>query len=405
VASPTPVTLVPDEVGLVTPLPPQQPAEGPHGFDYAFPGRPARIGVSGLGGFTVYEPRDEAGEAPAFPVPVVLLLRGACVGACSMTMTNNIMNAWRDHLAKKGNIVVFPHYQQRDEPELELANVAGALHMALRVLGEPGFVAAHPELAWESDEGAGRAQPDLGRFGIAGHSRGSQMTVKLAARIFNRGTFAAGTLIEGGATAATLGLPRPDWLLVVEPGPTSFSDFGDLAALPAAVRLVVVVGEDDTLAGEDKARVIWSSATRIPAVHRDYVRVRSHRRGPWSFAALPADGCDTPGETIALASCASTNMAWTFTPRQVQAARNVVNPAAQSGDLVADHFFPGAGSALDVYALWKISQGLVECTGADGADGGCAIDRDMGTWSDGVQVYPLCVTDDPAEDWSASCGN
>ena len=375
---------------MVTPLPPQQPDTGPHGADYPFPARPSRLGVTGLGGFTIYEPRDDAGRPPSSPAPVVLLLRGACIGTCSMNMANNIMNAWRDHLAKKGNIVVFPHYQQNDVPELELANVAGAFHMAMESLTDPGFVAAHPELTWESDPAVGHAVPDLARFGIAGHSRGSQMTSKLAARIFSGAPFGAGTLIAPGETATSLGLPAPDWLMVIEPGPTSFSDFADMAAIPKKVRLVVVVGEDDTIAGDAKARLIWSAASRVRADHRDFVRVRSDRRGPWATVAMPVEGCESLGPTVAVATCMSSNEAWAYTPRNQAEIRNVVSPAAQTGDLVADHFFPGAGSALDVHALWRISQGLIQCVT-------CPIEPRMGTWSDGVPVRELCVTDDPDE--------
>lgn len=402
-ASPTPVTVVPDEAGAVTPLPPTQPETGPHGSSYPFPGRPSRLGVSGLGGFTIYEPRDEAGNPPGGPVPLILMLRGACVGSCSMTMTNNMKNAWRDHLAKKGNIVVFPHYQLKDDPELELANVAGAMHMAIRALTEPGYVASRPDLDWESDKANGRAYPDLSRVGFVGHSRGSQMAVKLAARIYGRGGFSSGTLLPPGSSTQSLGLPRPDWLLIVEPGPTSFSDFSDLGVIPGSVRLAVVVGEDDNLAGEDKAKVVWAAASRVPDAHREYVRVRSHRRGPWALASLPAQGCDDAAERVLLAevvTCMSTGMVWNFTPRPQAEVRNVVNPAAQTGDLVADHSFPGGGSALDVFALWKISQGLVECTSSDLP---CTTDPNMGTWSDGVPVNRICITDDPDETWDASC--
>src|SRR5689334_6152473 len=82
--------------GDPSPLPPAQPTSGPAGSDYVSPGEPFVSGVDGLGGYTLYEPNPRPATAP-----LVLLLRGACVNACNMTTTNNIMNAWREHLVKK----------------------------------------------------------------------------------------------------------------------------------------------------------------------------------------------------------------------------------------------------------------------------------------------------------------
>jgi hypothetical protein len=355
-------------------FPPSQPATGPAGSDYVAPAAPFVSGVDGLGGYTLYEPNPRP-----FSAPLVLLLRGACVNACNMTTTNNIMNAWREHLVKKGNIVVFPHYQQADEPEAEEARIVGALLAAVTALGE-----------------AGRVVPDLARFGIAGHSRGSQMTVNLAAH------------------AAAHGIPTPRWLLVVEPGPTSKTDFEALGTIPDTTRLVVVVGEDDHVAGETKAKLIWDATGQIPAKRRDYVRVQSDRRSVWAAGVQPEQtpACEAAvpffkRETTNLATCASANEAWTFTPRY-NAARNQVHPAASTGDLTADHFFPGQGTATDVYALWKLSQSLVDCTSRRRAScrtalGGGPEQTDMGTWSDGRPVKPLCVTHDPGESWATTC--
>jgi hypothetical protein len=363
------------------PLPPTQPTTGPAGSDYPAPGDPFVSGVDGLGGYTLYEPNPR----PPTPVPLVLLLRGACISACNMTTTNNIMNAWREHLVKKGNVVVFPHYQQTDEPELEEARIVDALHHALADLAQPGHVT-----------------PDLDRFGIAGHSRGSQMTANLAAH------------------AVADGIPTPRWLLIVEPGPTSKTDLDGLRTIPDATRVVVVVGEDDHVAGEAKAKLVWEATSHLPPKHRDYVRVQSDRRGVWAAGVQPEQTplCETSvpyfkQETTNIATCATANEAWTFTPRY-NALRNQVHPAAATGDLTADHFFPGQGTATDVFALWKLSQALVDCTGgptpaarraacAIATGGGGSAQTDMGTWSDGVAVKPLCVTDDPNESWAASC--
>lgn len=357
----------------VQPIPPAQPASGPAGSDYPYPGDPARSGDDGLGGFTLYEPT----PTPAGSVPLVIMLRGACVGTCNMTSTNNIMNAWREHLVKKGSIVVFPHYQMSDEPDLEETRIITAIKDALALLATQGH-----------------ATPDLARLGILGHSRGSQMTLNVA------------------MLAASAGLPAPKWLLVVEPGPTSrLRD--EFTSIPPDTKVVVVVGEDDTVAGEAKAKDVWEKldAAGFASGNRDYVRVRSHRRGVWSQTG-PVQGevCEasqTAGSTVALAGCATTNTVWGFTPKY-NAVRNAQNPASSTGELVADHLMPALPDPLAVHALWKISQALVECTGGATqscayALGGAAPQRDMGTWSDGVPVHPLCMTHDPDESWEESC--
>lgn len=423
-AQSAPDHLVPEEAGALVPLPPRQPTPAgmPHDREYPYPDDPMRYGVEGLGGFTVYEPRDAGGGVPEPRLPVVVLLRGACVGPCDTDRDNDILHPWRDHLVRKGNIVVLPHYQQGDDPEFELANVAVALHLALETLQHPEAVHEHPELPWEGDDRDGdraldgpHARPDLARVGVAGHSRGSQMAVKLAARIATGQSFGRGVHLPAGATGAQLHLPRPRWLQVVQPGPTSFQDYGDADAIPPDTLVVVVVGEDDTLAGEDKARQIWGALDQVPQGNRDYVRVRSHRRGPWT-AGPPAPGCelDPVGEVseqarwyAAILSCGSNGLAWSRVPKP-PGTRNTVGPGSQTGDLTADHYFPGRGDALDVHATWKLAQALAECSGrghsCEYALGDTPEQRAMGSWSDGEPVHELCVTNTPAEPWQASCG-
>lgn len=371
-------------------LPPGQPAAGPHGADYAYASFTRDATHDGYGGFTLYLPAGPIdGGVPSHPV--VLLMRGACPTSCNQTETNNMLNTWREHLLRKGFVVVFPHYQDAngDDHLGELSRVMGALDTARSYLAESGVPV------------------DWSRFGVAGHSRGSQMTWNYTVGRANLDVLRQ----QPGFTLdpAVADLPAPAWLLVVEPGPTSnVLTNGDddaftvdlAAAFAHEPRAIIAVGEDDTLAGDAKARVLHDAlAPHLAAEHRDYVEVRSDRRGPWALAPTPVRPlCDPVTEypALVLAACLTTQQAWSLVPRYNE-ARNLENPASATGDLVADHFFPGGGNALDVWALWKLSVGLDACT----SGGDCSVVTPgpamagMGEWSDRTPVEPLCVTDDP----------
>ncbi|MGI8644529.1 MAG: hypothetical protein ACR2LS_10510, partial [Thermomicrobiales bacterium] len=74
--------------------------------------------------------------------------------------------------------------------------------------------------------------------------------------------------------------------------------------------------------------------------------------------------------------------------------------------LVADHLMPQTAGTLserdafDYLGLWKLLDGLMACAfdgeWCDAALGGTDAQRSLGSWSDGVPVAPLLVTDDPS---------
>lgn len=361
-------------------FPPGPPATGPAGTEYPFPLKPFEYGVDGLGGYAVYEPNPR----PAGPVPVLIMLRGACVytgQACdTFNRKNEIMGAWREHLVKKGNIVIFPHYQNADEPALEQQRIADALRAALQYLSQPGH-----------------AIPDVARIGMFGVSRGSQMTANVAAHWVELG----------------LGdLPHPKWLLIAQPGPTSAIDYAKLADIPPDTKVVVLVAEDDALAGETKAKLVWNGLGQIPLANRDFIRVRSDRRGVWATLRLPDPTACRAAESSGVASavvvaCATPGFLWSSVPKS-----HYANPTSMTGNVTADHFFlaGGDGWTLEIYVGRKIAQALVECTGGISSSCGYALgdtaeQRFMGTWSDGLAVKELCVTHNPAEPWDETCAH
>jgi hypothetical protein len=139
------------------------------------------------------------------------------------------------------------------------------------------------------------------------------------------------------------------------------------------MRLLVVVAEDDELAGEAGLRFgagqIWDGTPQIPLENKDYIRVRSDRFG--------------------------------------------------EPDLLADHSFSsgptpsplseGVIDAMDFFAAWKLVDAVRDCTGfgqnCEYALGDTPEQRHMGLWSNGMPVKELCVTDDPSEPFEDSCAN
>jgi pimeloyl-ACP methyl ester carboxylesterase len=181
------------------------------------------------------------------------------------------------------------------------------------------------------------ARPDLERVAAVGHSLGG------------------GLAAEYAGTAGATGLPVPAALLAAMPG-CAGCDFAVLAGIPASTRVLVVVGNEDTLAGEGIAKQIWAGLTVIPPDRRDYVRL--------------------------------------------------IGDAHGQPPLVADHFVPLTGgdvdltaNALDWYGTWKLLDALMRCSFADQdcqvALGNTPEQRFMGAWSDGVPVTEAHVTDDP----------
>ena len=150
---------------------------------------------------------------------------------------------WLWHLAKRGNVVIFPRYQ-RDEH----SNPGRARHDALAGLG-----AAFRRVAI-----------DRRSFVVAGHSAGAAMAADYA------------------AIAGQRGLPRPVAVFAVYPGrailgyPAGIPP-ADYRRIAASTRLIVLAGARDAVVGQAPARGIVAAARRVPHRDRRYVLVRDPR--------------------------------------------------------------------------------------------------------------------------------
>jgi len=315
--------------------PPGQPASGPGSSSYPYPNAPFVSGVGAVGGYTVYEPNPRPASAP-----VVVVIHGNCVFAitCDVSNVSNVikLEALMTHLAKKGNVVIFPRYQASSnvpDPTLQVQSAIDGVSAALTYL----------------ETTPGHTLPDRTRFGIWGHSRGGWIGTNMTALL------------------QAQGLPHPDYMIAMAPGESSESGIPqeNWATIPSDMKLLAVVGEDDTLAGEGQARygagIVFNETTTIGLADKDYVRMNT----------------DTLG-----------------TP-----------------DLIADHSFVDNSpvDALDYFVAWKLPDAMRDCTGYGAncsyAMGGGADQENVGTWSNGTPVKKLCVTDDTTETWTQSCAH
>ncbi|MCA1601951.1 MAG: alpha/beta hydrolase fold domain-containing protein [Acidobacteria bacterium] len=164
---------------------------------------------------------------------------------------------WIEHLVKRGNIVIYPRYQEnlRERAPNMTPAALDALRSALQIL-----------------DGRRHTKADRTKFALVGHSLGGVISANIAAR------------------AARGGLPEPRALMVVQPGDSNTSGFigrrlpgirEDYGSIPRDILLLVVVGDEDRLVGTQAARQIFQSVSHIPARNKEFVMFRSsHQRSP-----------------------------------------------------------------------------------------------------------------------------
>jgi pimeloyl-ACP methyl ester carboxylesterase len=163
---------------------------------------------------------DVAGE-----LPVVVFLHGW--GAPDPAF----YRPWLEHLARRGNAVVYPRYQDSfvEPPRQALGNVLAALRIAL---ARPGL--------------------DPSTLVAAGHSAGGALAADYA------------------ALAATADLPAPRAIFAVYPGrrlprvPRGLPEIPP-RLIPAGTRIEALASRDDVIVGTGTARAIVRGATRADA--------------------------------------------------------------------------------------------------------------------------------------------
>lgn len=300
-------------VCATAPSPPDQPASGPGGFEYVHSNVQMTRYKWGARMYWIFEPTDPKPSS----APLIVFLHGWSA------MFPVFYRAWIDHIVKRGNIVVYPRYQRGiyfGHAEFNNNAICAVKH-AIQTL-----------------QSGDQVQPELDNFAIVGHSLGGGITVNMA------------------ATAKDVGLPQPKAIMPVQPA-LPLSGFVNLQKIANTTRMLVVVGQDDTVVGDTSAKMIFYHTTRIPLDQKDFVIQISDTYGS---PALRAD-----------------HLAPLCVPYTIG---NTVN-------------------AMDYYSTWKLFDALTDYAfygiNQEYCLGNTTEQRFMGVWSDGRPVNELIITDTP----------
>jgi acetyl esterase/lipase len=206
------------------PTPPGQPSNGPGGSNYSHAGVIVhRYGLGALQ-YWIFEPTD---PKPA-TAPLIVFNHG--IGA----MVPFWYQTWINHIVKRGNIVVYPRYQQ--------TMLLGIYHFYSNA------ITAVKNAINELEQGD-HVKPELDHFAIVGHSLGGGITCDIA------------TLAESE------GVPIPKAIMPVQAG---FQQT-NLSLIPGPTLMIVIYGEDDPIAEEWREKQIYYGADKIPLENKDFV--------------------------------------------------------------------------------------------------------------------------------------
>lgn len=305
--------------------PPAQPLTGPGGSNYVHDGVIQTNSTSLFTGdgywlFEPDQPKPDSGD-------VVIFNHGWGV------YNPGPYGQWIEHLVRKGNIVIFPKYQQND----------GTFFSTYTPDAATGIIDAFDEL----HTNANSVKPRMNHIAMIGHSFGGVITANLA--------------IEYNS----YGVPKPDCFMLCEPGPgTSVGHLSTYSDMNTDYKSLIVVGDDDIIVGNTFGKMIFDS-TNISTSQKNYI----------------IQYADTPPTIEA-------------THNEPLAANNNYD-GGTIATVITAAYVTSKEDAVDYYCYWKLADALLSCTfyGADCeyAFGDTPEQRFMGNWSDGTPVTELEV--------------
>lgn len=314
-------------LGGLAQSPPTQPASGPGGSDYIHADVVMHTYDAQHDGFHIFE--------PASPVPdsanVVVFIHGLSI------VNPYLYGGWITHLVRKGNIVIYPKYQDAagSTPEADFNdNVVHAIVTALDTLELPGHV-----------------KPRTQNLAVAGHSYGGLMTSNM------------------GILAATSGFPIPKCLFVCQP----YNDSGtnvrlpDYSIMPADMNLLIMVGDNDFIVGTTFGRFLMDSTTNVSTTHKNYIIHHGDNHGSPSLGASHFEPCSKDND---------------YDTEET----NLFTIACDAGTKT---------DAVDYYGYWKLLDALLDCSfngqNCEYAFGDTPEQRGLGQWSDGQPLVEMTV--------------
>src|SRR4030042_6876716 len=127
------------------------------------------------------------------------------------------------HIVKKGNIVVYPRYQR-------------GMYIGFKNFYSNAIQAVEDALV--ELENGDHVRPELDKFAMVGHSLCGGFTAYMA------------------ADAVDAGLPIPKAIMPIQPA-VLFGNKVDLSKIPNETLILVIVGENDTVVGNDSGKIIF----------------------------------------------------------------------------------------------------------------------------------------------------
>lgn len=310
------------------PPPPLQPSDGPAGSEYPH----AEVGVisdqhSRQDGYTIFYP-----ERPKPPSAGVVVFNHGLA-----QMNPQMYGGWIMHLVRKGNIVIYPSYQEDLTLSSEFnQNAAKGILDAIARLQQSGPV-----------------QPLLDRFAIMGHSYGATISANLTLK------------------QKEYGLPEVKALLVAQGYDGLDMRLPSYAGIPSQTKLLIVVGEVDLLVGKAFGKRLMKQARVDPRFQNLITHYPDH--GMREFI--------TAGHDEPLSKCSESEC-----PGFDNGKRTFLSVAGDLADKI---------DWVDYYCYWKLSQALLDCAfegkNCQYAFGNTAEQRFMGQWGDGKAIRQLGV--------------
>lgn len=349
------------------PTPPGQPSSGPGSAQYTHGSVESHVYGTGNLEYWLFEPKSPVPES----APVVIFSHGW--GA----MNPIVYRAWINHIVRRGNIVIYPRYQESLSTKLTKlsSNAVQAVHDAFERLAQE----------------EGHVRPQLDKVAAVGHSAGGQISANIT------------------ACAASSDLPPIKAVMCVEPGkswgpPPLQIPLGDMATMPASTLLLTIAGDRDSVVRNVDARRIIKESVQVPPLNKDFVTLMSDNHGTPPLVAnhrcptAPEGNLDINSILKQKDNRQRTSAAGFLLRQKIEERlAQTINGQSKTGSpILSEH----AIDALDYYGTWKLFDALIDAAfynkNREYALGNTAQQRYMGLWSDGVPVKELVVQESSA---------
>jgi len=309
-------------LGVFAQTPPLQPVSGPGGSDYVHDTVSVYNYGQGDEGFWIFEPSEPTPDS----ADVVVLNHG-------LGQINPMVHGgWIKHLVKKGNIVIYPKYQDdlNTPDSLFVPSAASAINNAIDTL----------------QNGSDHVRPRLNHFAMIGHSYGGIISANL-------------TVLQ-----QDYGLPEVKGLMVAQGYVDSEIRLPTYEPMPDETKLLIIVGSEDAVVGDEFGRLLMDSSN----VNCEYKNLVTH---------FP-DNHGSP--SLGAAHDESVSMAEEY-------------DSGETNFYVIGAQFLAKTDAVDYYCYWKLSDALLDCSfygeNCDYAFGSTTDQTFMGSWSDGTNAVPM----------------